>query len=71
MSGSTTVEIAGVAVLSFDARAALILAWARTAGCNAGTWTPQDCAAGAWAPVDGCGTGSWTITRLPELEPTA
>lgn len=67
MSGSTVTEVAGVALLSFDARAAMALAWARAAGCNAGIWTPQDCTAGAWAPVDGCGTGVWTKQRLPEL----
>jgi hypothetical protein len=67
--GLTIIEVGGVCVVSFDAHAVLSLAWRQTAGCNAGTWVQQDCAAGAWAPVDGCGTGAWTVTRLPELEP--
>jgi hypothetical protein len=67
--GLTIIEVGGVAVLSFDAHGAAALAWARTATCNAGTWTPQDCTAGVWEPADACGTGSWTKQRLPELEP--
>ena len=65
-----THELGGVAVLSFDAHGAAALAWARLpAICGTGTWTQQDCTAGAWEPVSGCGTGAWTVTRLPELEP--
>jgi hypothetical protein len=67
--GLTIIEVGGVCVVSFDAHGALGMAWRQAAGCNAGAWLQQDCAAGAWAPVDGCGTGAWTVTRLPELEP--
>ena len=66
-----TLDVAGLAVISFNPSGALRETWAlSTQLCETGTWTPTlPCETGIWTPAVPCEAGTWLPTTLPSRPP--